>query len=97
MIFVAGAVFSQKLPGKQAHLLLLQKSSYKLPDKNLFLSQPLFSPQIKEFIPPDFYVRQLPFFCKQEIKLEKATRIPFRFRVGTIEDCDRMEGKFKRN
>ena len=41
----------------------------------------------------DHYVKNLSFFCRQEWKWEKATRIPVRFRVGTLEQCNRLEGK----
>ena len=96
MIFVANAIFSQKLPDK--HICLLLQKPFRF-DKgtNLLLTQLPISSMNRAVIPPDFYIRQLPFFCRQEIKFEKVTRIPFKFRVGTVEDCDRMEGKFKRN
>jgi len=43
----------------------------------------------------DNYVRNLAFFCRQEYKLEKALKIPFRFRVGSLEHCNLLEGKSK--
>ncbi len=44
-------------------------------------------------IPPDFYYIQSGFFCKREWEIEKATHIPFRFRLGSLADCDALEGK----
>jgi len=44
-------------------------------------------------IPANFYSANTGFFCKKELLLEKKTKIPFRFRLGTLEYCDRLEGK----
>ncbi len=41
----------------------------------------------------DFYVQHLGFMCKTEYKLEKATHIPFRFRLGSLQYCNYLEGK----
>lgn len=44
-------------------------------------------------VPANFYAQQLGYFCKKEIKFEKATKIPFKFRLGSVEQCDWLEGK----
>ena len=44
-------------------------------------------------IPANYYTSKFGFFCRQELKLEKRTAIPFRFRVGSVTAVDRMEGK----
>lgn len=97
MIFVVANAFSQKLPTKATQMLLLQNLPKAAPTPLIPINKPPVSNSPKQIISPGLYVSQLGFFCKQEIKLEKITKIPFRFRLGSIEDCDRMEGKFKRS
>jgi len=48
------------------------------------------SPQILE---NDYYTRHLGFFCKRELEFEKTTHIPLRFRLGSLEQCNALEGK----
>jgi hypothetical protein len=44
-------------------------------------------------ISPTFYCDNLGFFCRQEIKFAKVTKIPFVFRLGSVEQVDYLEGK----
>ncbi len=44
---------------------------------------------------PDYYVRHFGVMCQAEYKLEKKTGVPLRFRLGSQEYTDRLEGKTK--
>ena len=43
--------------------------------------------------PADLYYIQSGFFCKREWELEKTTHLPIRFRLGSLADCNALEGK----
>jgi hypothetical protein len=44
-------------------------------------------------VPSNTYYMQSGVMCKMEWQVEKATHIPFRFRLGSLADCNAMEGK----
>jgi hypothetical protein len=39
------------------------------------------------------YYDQLGFFCKRELDIQKATHLPVFFRLGSLESCNKLEGK----
>ena len=44
-------------------------------------------------IPQNYYTQHFGFMCKKELAIEKATKIPFRFRLGSLQQCNYLEGK----
>jgi hypothetical protein len=48
---------------------------------------------VKHIVPADFYTCNIGFFCKKELVIEKATKIPLRFRLGSLQQCNYYEGR----
>lgn len=87
MIFVNSVTFCQTRP---------LKDSTDKPSINSCFFNPLNQGlNYRPFIPVSskFYVNNLGFFCRQELKLQAVTRLPFKFRLGSLEYNDWMEGK----
>jgi hypothetical protein len=49
--------------------------------------------RLRALVSEDFITSKYSFFCKEELKFEKATKIPLRFRLGSLEQCNYYEGK----
>lgn len=41
----------------------------------------------------NYYSSNLPFFCKQELQIQKLVKVPVKFRIGSVEEVDKLEGK----
>ena len=102
MIFVVSAAFGQKSqPGLPIKSLANgQHNCYSSIKFNKYYRLQIEGPgnadhskPFVKFLPGNYYADHLGFFCKQEIKMEKITRVPFKFRLGSLQQCDWLEGK----
>ncbi|HEX4850643.1 MAG TPA: hypothetical protein VFV08_07550 [Puia sp.] len=48
---------------------------------------------VSNMLTSDFYAQHLGYFCKKEWQFEKSSGIPFRFRLGSLDYCNHLEGK----
>lgn len=52
---------------------------------------PSLSPSTLLSLSPSYTTSSYAFFCRQELKWEKKTGIPFRFRLGSLEQSNKLE------
>lgn len=61
------------------------------------LSKPILTDSLRNsgfrLLPEDYYSKNLSFFCKKELQIEKLTKVPFRFRLGSLDHVNLLEGK----
>lgn len=108
MIFVAGQAFCKNSGQFRPHIDVLrfykladlkkvkhQSMHMKLQEyyKECFVFRGTTAATTFSIIPENYYSSNLAFFCKKEIQLEEITSIPFKFRLGSMQQCDRLEGK----
>ena len=67
--------------------------NYKSPAESVLICKPEITGSRVFVISPDYYTQNFGFFCKKELQFEKVTKVPFKFRLGSVQYCDRMEGK----
>lgn len=106
MIFVARGAFGQITPQKAPlfgdiyNLKSFSKNNYRtygnihrLTGKAPTQGEIYFRPTLFSLITPNHYTLNFGFFCKKELQFEKRTKVPFKFRLGSVQYCDWMEGK----
>jgi hypothetical protein len=80
-LFISAAVSAQRRNDTAFHAIKMSKDSIKTVPIRL--------------LPQDYYSTNLGFFCKKEILVQKAVKFPIKFRLGSVQYCDVIEGKSK--
>jgi hypothetical protein len=108
MIFVASAAFCQEITGTQRFtrsFFNTVQPSGKEPGFGRYFSKIKNNTTLPAWkgigayqascsvIGADYYTRNFGFFCKKELQFEKATKIPLRFRLGSLQYNDYLEQK----
>src|SRR6185312_4031730 len=84
LLCICSALHAQQgIPKTQPQPALQSINTFNKENKEINL-QPL---------PPAFYTQHLPFFCRQELKMEHTLHTPVKIRVGSIESCNYLEQK----
>lgn len=75
-------------------VLVSNQFTKPLPERNKTNFKEFVSPSLPlSIIPSNYYTANFGIICKKELAFEKATKIPFRFRLGSLQQCNFMEGK----
>lgn len=84
MIFVEKLVLAQKKDyfNNNSSKILQTSTAFFLTSKPLLKS-----------IPQNFYLQNIGVFCKKEWEFEKVTKIPLKVRIGSLQQCNWLEGK----
>jgi hypothetical protein len=84
---------AKNFPASQFNVLKVQ-NNFDVQKTNLFKMAPAtdFSFQLRT---QTFSAETLPFFCKKEWQFERSTHIPLKFRLGSIDYTNMLEGKNK--
>lgn len=78
-------------PGLQPPPLRVSHISWRIP--TTILPAPAVTDLRPANQPKAWHYQDLALFCKLEVKMERAFRLPLRFRVGDVSYVDWLEGK----
>lgn len=86
--------YAQVTKKSLTELMIASKSLYLKSDVTSFKIRTTdFNVASLPILKGNYYTEHFGFMCKKELAFEKATKIPIRLRLGSLQECDRMEGK----
>lgn len=77
----------QTIPKFKIQALPLLKTNTNLPQNTELNSSVLSTPKAWKY-------EDLAFFCRLEVKMEKAAKFPIKVRLGEVQYVEKMEGKY---
>jgi hypothetical protein len=92
-------LFTTQITYRNNNIINISKAFHQLGNKKILSDKinvkPVFllSPVSCSVIAANYYTQNFGFFCKKELQFEKATKIPLRFRLGTLQYNNYLEGK----
>ena len=96
VIFILPALFSSAQIVKNSTLFIpnkqLESSLGILLSKNENRNS-VSAPPVLNIINGNYYTQHFGFVCKKELSLQKAIKAPLCIRLGSLQQCDYLEGK----
>ena len=92
-IFLFVALFSAAQTDKSILLPVTRPFTFTNPLLFFHLKNDIAPTLSIKIINRDFYTQHFGFFCKKELAFEKTIKVPLRIRLGSLQQCNYLEGK----
>ena len=97
IIFFIQALFSTAQTVKNSTLSITENRQLKRPSAILFpkneKSNSLSVQPVLNIITNNYYTQNFGLICKKELALQKTIKVPLYIRLGSLQQCNYLEGK----
>ena len=96
IIFFLSVVFAKAQSVKNGALFMPATIQLKNSSAEYLLKQnssALAAFYVNDIIKPNYYTQHFGFVCKKELALQKAIKVPLHIRLGSLQQCNYLEGK----